>query len=347
MIVLIRLMIRILVMLFPVTVAANPLDPKLGPFEHVRPQALIYNQGHEPFDPVGALHGTYTSRALCEGVNNTLWIADNRQSGDCIRYYQYGLQANSNPVAMIYFNGDVILRNRKDVRFVSATYRNITPYTLQYDMTEWSLQAQAPAVLIARPGLYGSSGDHNMRRNPQEISLMNEALDQLKKRYGIEKFVLVGQSGGGHIVASLLSRRGDIQAVFIASGLLSVAKTLKYNANIPRVRGSLLPDPSGYQDPVTEVDKIARQGATDIFILSDVKDRAVPFATQLDYVRALRGVKLKPHHIITTAEGRQHHLLHRKARLAAVMYMRRHTPRQIVQILADPRVKPGAPPAAP
>lgn len=340
MIFIMRMILGILTVLFPVAASTDPLNPRLGPFELTRSQALIHNEPHEAFDPFSALHGTYTDQAHCDSTQNTLWVTEGGKNGDCIRYYPYGLQEKSNPVALIYFNGDVILRNRKDERFVVASYRTITPYALQYDMTEWSLQAQAPAILIARPGLYGSSGDHNMRRYPLEITRMDEALNQLKQRYGIEKFILVGQSGGGHIVASLLNRRQDIQAVFIASGLLSVAKTLTYPANIPRIRGALLPDPAGYYDPINEVGKIAHDHPADIFILSDVKDRAVPFATQLDYVKALRKAGLKPYHIITTGEGRQHHLLHRKARLAAVMYLRQHPPREIIQVLADQRGKP-------
>lgn len=347
MIIFIRLIIRFIALLFPFA-QANAFDPRIGPFEHTHPQALMYPQGHESFDLYGALNGTYTDQTHCEGIANSFWIKEppDGNSGDCIRYYPYGLKQDSNPVALIYFNGDVILRNIRDERFIAPSYQGITPYSLQYDMTEWSIQAQTPAILVARPGIYGSSGDHNMRRYPLEIDLMDDALNQLKQRYSITKFVLVGQSGGGHIIASLLNRRSDIKAVFIASGLLSVAKTLTYKANIPRVTGSLLPDPSGYYDPVTEVAKIDRTRPPDIFILSDVKDRSVPFATQLDYARALRETGLKPFHIVTTGEGKQHHLLYRQARLGAVMYMRNDTPADIVKALADPRtarVKTDAP----
>lgn len=63
-----------------------------------------------------------------------------------------------------------------------------------------------PYIFVARPGIYGSSGVHNGARKRLESLLMSEALNKIKQRHQILNYVLVGHSGGGHIVSALLSK---------------------------------------------------------------------------------------------------------------------------------------------
>jgi dienelactone hydrolase len=43
-----------------------------------------------------------------------------------------------------------------------------------------------------------------------ESRQINAALDVLKQQWSIKEFVIAGQSGGGHVTASLLTMRNDI-----------------------------------------------------------------------------------------------------------------------------------------
>jgi poly(3-hydroxybutyrate) depolymerase len=58
---------------------------------------------------------------------------------------------------------------------------------------------------MSRPGTYGSSGDHSQRRRPAEAKIISAAIDALKKKYQIQELVITGQSGGGHVTASLIT----------------------------------------------------------------------------------------------------------------------------------------------
>ena len=63
----------------------------------------------------------------------------------------------------------------------------------------------------------GKLSDHQQRRSPIESMLMSAALDEIKKRHGISSLSVAGQSGGGHVVASLLTMRSDIDCAVAAS----------------------------------------------------------------------------------------------------------------------------------
>lgn len=56
-------------------------------------------------------------------------------------------------------------------------------------------QTGLPTIIIARPGTYGSSGNHYHRRRAEEFRAINAALDAIKARYGIQRVILNGHSG--------------------------------------------------------------------------------------------------------------------------------------------------------
>ncbi len=242
-------------------------DPRLGPFEKPRPRPLTVPLGNETFDRYEALNGSFSSPQQCESIPGALWI-DADGKGECIRYYPQGLQA-SNALVLVYFGGDVILRTPKAVRFVSGLYAAQSPQSIGADMAAWSEQAREPVVFLARPGIYGSSGDHNLRRTPREVALMNGALDALKARFDVKAFILAGQSGGGHIAASLVNRRDDIAAVFISSGLLSVKRVMRAWENRRSIPGRLLYDAAAFYDPIEDIANIRRGPPPEIYVVSD------------------------------------------------------------------------------
>jgi len=308
--------------------------PALGPFEDPRPGELNIPVGGEPFDVAQALNGSFSSAEHCARVPDSLWVEVNGK-GECIRYYAHGFADGENPTALVYFSGDVMLRTAKGVRYITPSYRAASPMQIGKEMADWSADAGVPALYLARPGIYGSSGDHNMRRTHREIELMERAMDMLKEHYNIKSFILAGHSAGAQIAAALLNRRQDIVASVFSSGLVSVKQVAAYWEFRREIPGRLLYNARSYYDPVDEIRRIRHDSPPEIYLISDPEDRAVPFYSQLYYIRRLRGAGLKPHHIYAYAPGPQHHLLARHAKRAAALLAQKKSVEDIRMALAE------------
>ncbi|MGQ8634016.1 alpha/beta hydrolase family protein [Agrobacterium sp. DKPNP3] len=292
--------------------------PRLGPFELPKPRQLTVFLKDEAFNPYEALNGSFTSPEACAAVPGGLWV-EAEGEGECIRYYPEALVDAGNPTVLVYFGGDVMLRNAKGVRFITDSYIRQSPATIAAEMVDWARMAGHPVIFMARPGIYGSSGDHNNRRHMREIALMDGALDQIRQKHNISSFILTGHSAGGQIVASLMNRRKDVSAAVITSGLVSVKQVSAFWERRRKIPGKLLYNAAGFYDPITEIERISTNSRPDIYIISDPEDRVVPFFSQLFYVRRLRSAGFEPHHIYAQATDRQRHLLAYHGRLAAAL----------------------------
>ncbi|MCY1740493.1 alpha/beta hydrolase family protein [Ensifer sp. SL37] len=309
-------------------------QPTLGPFERTNPRELVMAYGAENFSATEALNGSFSSREHCADTNNCLWLEVGGR-GDCIRYYQHGLKETGNRSVLVYFGGDVLMRTSKGVRYIASSYSSSSPAKLTSDMVEWSSQANIPAVYIARPGIYGSSGDHNKRRDYREISLMSRALDSIKERYRITSFILTGHSAGGQIVAALLNERSDISAAVISSGLVSVKQVSSFWEHKRQIPGKILYNAKSFYDPVEGVDQIRKDHPPEIYVISDPEDRVVPFYSQLYYVRRLRRSGLHPEHIYAQAPLPSRHVLAPNAKLAAALLAQGKTAIEIRKALLE------------
>ncbi|MFK3781712.1 alpha/beta hydrolase family protein [Agrobacterium sp. NPDC089420] len=292
--------------------------PRLGPFELPKPSELSVFLNDQAFSPYEALNGSFTSAEGCAAIPNGLWIEMDGK-GDCIRYYPQALADGENQTVLVYFGGDVMLRNSKGVRFITDSYVRQSPASIATEMAEWAQKAGHPVIFMARPGIYGSSGDHNNRRHLHEITLMNRALDLIREKHKISSFILTGHSAGGQIVAGLMNKRRDISAAIITSGLVSVKQVSAFWERRRRLPGKLLYNAAAFYDPIDEIDRIQTDPRPDIYFLSDPEDRAVPFFSQLFYVRRLRAAGFEPHHIYVQATDRQRHILAYHGRLAAAL----------------------------
>lgn len=296
----------------------------LGPFDTPCSTLLSITTGDTPFPAAEALHGTTATPELCARVPGGLWVEADGE-GECIRYYGFGLAESGNSQVLVYLGGDVLLTTTNGVRHIATSYQSECPAQIESAMADWSHQANAPGLFLARPGLHGSSGNHHLRRQPREIALIDRALDALKRQFGIGTFILAGQSGGGQIVAALLGRRNDIAAAVLASSLLSVRQAAahwEFQRDIP---GRFLYDTASFHDPIDHVEQIHDDPAPAIYVISDPEDQAVPFSVQLRYVRALREVGRDVQHIFAHAPPPTHHILTGHARLAAALIARGET----------------------
>ena len=134
------------------------------------------------------------------------------------------------------------------------------------------------------------------RRRPAESKLISAGLDELKKRLKIDEFVLVGQSGGGHVTASLIALRSDVICAVPASANSS-----------PRIRWQTLKwtrDSTGYDDsyePHEHVDKSRMHPQLRVFVLGDPNDKNAVWASQTVLADKLRAAAVPVD--VLTGEG--------------------------------------------
>lgn len=201
------------------------------------------------------LHGTGGNAPACEGKGRVRVTVTGRD--ECLRYYAAGLDRGTNRLAVVFLHGDMQEWHGDDAG-LALTHRvtahgGVGAHVLQAAARRWAIALGHPYILLARPGTFGSTGDHRLRRSRREVALIDAALDQIKARHGIARLVVAGTSGGGHLAAALLSRRDDISCAVITSGVVAV-----------KMRARLRGWPAGAItradtiDPIDEVASLAR-----------------------------------------------------------------------------------------
>jgi dienelactone hydrolase len=221
--------------------------------------------------------------------------------------------ASADPV--IFLRGDVV-EKRSTVVAVISSYRQTTAYDEQAKAEQLCASFNRPYIHLARPGILGSSGYHLDRRRPREVALVDMALTRLKANFGWHRLNLVGQSGGGHLVAALIARRGDIGCAVITSGNTEVAQRNRMNGRATDITGH-----ADFFDPIDHVAQVARHPPQTIIVLTDPCDKIVSASVQTAYVEALRGVGVPVDHRLLPATGKQRHDLQLPGMLAAFTWL--------------------------
>jgi pimeloyl-ACP methyl ester carboxylesterase len=241
-----------------------------------------------------------------------IWVeAEGRP--ESMRFYG-ALGGRPGACPLIFLEGDVIRQGNRFNGDAVATdrYSRMTPFLMQAEAEQLSSVLGRPFVNLARPGAYGSSGDHGQRRREREVALVDQALDQLKEAFGWRRLDLAGQSGGGHLVAAIMARRSDVNRAVIASGNVAVRKrNREYGRDV---------DATGYADsvdPIDTVSAVAKNPPRRIIVLTDPLDAVVSADVQGAYVHALRGVGVTVEQRLLPAIDPRHHVLRFEAILAA------------------------------
>ncbi|MGY2164070.1 alpha/beta hydrolase family protein [Pseudomonas tolaasii] len=229
---------------------------------------------------------TRADRATCTEPASALWVEFVGGTA-CMRYFAGGTLERA-PTVIVMFHGD---RTAEMHRAPEAIAGN----TLAAKVAQaraMSKRAAVPVVIVARPGTYGSSGDHGQRRQAQEFMALNGALDELRKRYGIGQFVLLGHSGGATAAAALLTLgRTDVKCAVMTSGAFSLvqrAQMIRQSKGLPSKPGR---DTNGLlhpYDPAQHIDGIAVAPQRQLFVIGSVDDKVAPFALQEGFYQALR-----------------------------------------------------------
>jgi pimeloyl-ACP methyl ester carboxylesterase len=288
-----------------VVAAALFLVPVSGP-------AVAKEPVRSTLDPELVKTGAVMTKAGCDAVPESLWITVEGK-GDCILTYSAGLKPDGNSKAFLWFHGDRLTRRHargeffKTIEQVVIGYGDNSPVVLKRMMTRWSNEFRLPAIFVARPGTYGSSGDHSQRRQPREVMLIAATVEGLKRRHGIGKFIMAGQSGGGGVTAALLSRRTDIHCAVMTSGALAIRARVEHMKWPADATGA-----KTFYDPIDHVGAIKMRPDLRAFVVGDPRDRLVPFVTQRNYFEAIKARGIEAHLVIAqSTETKRFHALAR------------------------------------
>jgi hypothetical protein len=249
--------------------------------------------------------GVKATQGQCLEVDNGLWVAAKGIDSECIRYWAGGLSAEKNQRVMVFFHGDIWIGPGK----TSKNYLELTQEKLAQLAESMHKQLGVPYVLIGRPGTHGSSGDHMQRRREQESRQINAALDALKQKWGIQEFVIAGQSGGGHVTAALLTMRNDIICAVPTSAPSS--PSIRW-----RLRG-LNRDTTGYTDsyePTEKLNKSMMHPNLRVFMVGDPEDANVLWPSQIVLAEKLTTQNIPVEVIKATGVGSERHGLSNSSR---------------------------------
>ena len=262
-----------------------------------------------PFSPDNILGGIEASSTCADGPGQV--CVELGGIKDCLRFYNAGATfRTSNPIVLLA--GDVTRRQFHTSWEVLPFYTRWTAAVLQGEVEQLAATTCRAFVHLARPGVFGSTGNHQHRRREREVALVDGALRRLKRYFAWNRIDLMGQSGGGHLVAALMARRSDIGCAVIASGNVAVRKRLQELGMDRDITGY-----TDYVDPIDLVGDVAVRSPDRVVMLTDPEDRLVSAAVQTEYCHALRHVGVAVEQRFVSAPDPGHHNL-RQAGILAV-----------------------------
>lgn len=282
------------------------------------PQLLSIPPGDNSFRLSDVLHSTFCTQEHAANVPFSLWV-ETQHANECIRYYPAWLSPAENQKVMVYFPGYLLLRTSRGERLVTPSYKQNSPKKVLHMMQQWAGEANAPAILMGRPGTYGSSGNHEKSRQITEIELMHQSLNILKTEYRIKEFIVIGQSGGGKIAAAMLNIRKDVSAAVLTAGLLPVHRLSHRWRKIRRTPGVKKHPLDILYDPTEYIANITKDPQPTIIVISDPRDLVIPFDSHIFYVNKLKKEGLTAHHIFAHAPPPKRHILGTHGQKAAAL----------------------------
>ncbi len=243
------------------------------------------------------------SQIECETKPNTVWVTAKwsekgvfsesaKSTSGCIRYFPSS-DVGTNPQLMLYIDGDQV----EPDGYKFATYKQ------QVAQANSVAKGNGFAVvIIARPGVFGSTGANHWsdRRTPIEANLINAAVTAIKTKHGYQRAHIAGQSGGGGLIAAMLTLgRDDLDCVAIASGVSAVRLR-----TIDLLGERATKDTTGRwvseaYDPYDNIDKIVKDPNRRIYMIADRQDKRVSFRSQ----EAFRDKLLKSGHHVHLIEA--------------------------------------------
>jgi pimeloyl-ACP methyl ester carboxylesterase len=250
----------------------------------------------DTFRREGLISGATATEAGCRALADGLWVSADNGRHECLRYTAAGTRRGPAHTALVYIPGDAtgvayrFAGGRPLVEGAGESYE-VSPETRRTAAEVLSsTMGGRPVILLGRPGMHGSSGDHAQDRHTwAEIELVDAALTELRQRYGFQDFVLSGFSSGGAITANLLARRSDVRCAVIASAPLDLAAF--YQGQDGTVLSYYTMHNKEFADPMRTVRSIRSDAS--IIVLGDQRDRKVPASAWHAWATAARSAGLR------------------------------------------------------
>lgn len=145
------------------------------------------------------------------------------------------------PILTVYLEGD-------GLAWIGSSTPSLDPTPLNPVGLKLALRDPAPAAYLARPCQYVGTQQGTcaqkywtgQRFAPEVIRATDRAIGQLKQRFGADKLVLVGYSGGGAVAALVAARRQDVAQLITIAGNLD-HKSWTDRQRLTPLTGSLNP----------------------------------------------------------------------------------------------------------
>ncbi|WP_082548621.1 alpha/beta hydrolase family protein [Variovorax sp. Root473] len=231
--------------------------------------------------------GQPADRQTCPDEDSYLWLPL-ASGAACLRYFG-ATDLRSAPTLIVYMRGD----RDQSLTVPWAKIENNTRQAQDARAALLSRRAGVPVVILARPGTYGSSGDHRQRRRmAEEFAPIDAGLDVLKRRYGVKHFVLWGHSGGATAAAAMLTLgRTDIRCAVMTSSTFAYLERWRMRRGEDR-EGPSTPKEirlaAAMYDPLTHVKDIVPDSKRTVYLLGDPRDTVTPFEFQARFADALQ-----------------------------------------------------------
>lgn len=249
--------------------------------------------------------GSYESER-CSSLSGFLIIDTEDKTKSCIRYYK-SEEDILNKEVVIEIYGD-------RVNFLKKSKEEI-PFNTEYDQEVEAKSLakiyQKPVVILARPGVYGSSGNHNERRTRKEYEIVKKSILSLMQKYRLKRVDLVGQSGGATAIAGALSiGLTGAHCVILTSGAYGLAERANYHRLRNGKKERVNVDTTGradYYDPLLHYEKIGENSFYRLLIAGDKRDKNTPFYLQKKYYEVLKNKNKNVYLISIEAQPRMYH----------------------------------------
>ena len=182
--------------------------------------------------------------------------------------------ANPDLPLRIYIEGD-------GRAWITKTQPSLDPTPRDSFMRELAIADDKSAIYLARPCQYKKNPNcnitlwTNMRFSQVVLDSMNSALEDIKHRYQVRSFELVGYSGGATAALLLAAQRDDVSTVQTIAGNISPTAWIKRHRLTP-LNGSLVP--TDFSHRLKSIPQRHFFGA---------KDQNIPPETYLDYLENL------------------------------------------------------------
>jgi hypothetical protein len=267
------------------------------------PEAAVRfkRSGAETLGGADALAGV---REACELDARHLWV-EVEGRGDCIAIYPAGSIEGARS-AVLFFEGDIPPSFRRDPLRLKGHLK-----ALLAALDRLSKVHDVPFVLVARPGTFGSTGNHADRRKVREFLVMRATVDAFRERFAMTEVVLAGQSGGATIVGGLLALGlANVRCAVPASGGFDLAAMLDWHSSRQGIPSGHREHPAMMAGDFNVMDRIGYLRADPgrrIFVIGDKADKVTPFAQQKRFAEAVREGGHHAEVIEARAGGADHH----------------------------------------